>query len=179
MIPNLLSGIAAKLSAAGIAAKAGVGLTMAAASVAGVAATGVLPDPVQHAVASVISDVTPFEFPDEAGDRADFGQDVSVDARDDEPGVDGTAVSEDAKLLGEEHRPDVAGQPEAPGSRGLDQAGQTPAAAHLPAAVPAGLSTADQYRQDPPAASQPEGAPSGAPEGAPTGAPEGTPTGRR
>jgi hypothetical protein len=38
--------IAAKLSAAGLATKAGVGLTMAAASVTGGAAAGVLPEPV-------------------------------------------------------------------------------------------------------------------------------------
>jgi hypothetical protein len=174
MIANLLSGIAAKLSTAGLATKAGVGLTMAAASVTGGAAAGVLPEPVQHAVASVVADVTPFEIPDE---RAEFGERVSDDARDDEPGVDGSVIADEARQLGED-RHGEAGEPEEPAAEGLDRARQTPAADYLPATVPGGRSTSDQYRPVEPPSGAPADVPAGRPEDVPNGQPEGTPSGQ-
>ena len=170
MIFNLLSGLAAKLSAAGIAAKAGVGLTMAAASVTGGAAAGVLPDPVQHAVAGVANAVTPFQFPD----QAEFDNRVSDDARDDEPGVDGLVIADEARQLGEDRRAE-AGADE-PAAEGLDRARQTPAADHLPATVPAGRSTADQYRPVERPSGAPAEVPAGRPENVPSGQPDGTPS---
>lgn len=174
MIFNLLSGLAAKLSAAGLAAKAGVGLTMAAASVTGAAAAGVLPDPVQHAVAGVANVVSPIEFPDQADDPADFGERVSDDARDDEAGVDGSVIADEARQLGEDRRAE-AGVPEDPAAKGLDRARQTPATDYLPATVPGGRSTADQYRPVEAPSGAPADVPAGRPENVPSGQPEGTP----
>ncbi|MEW6473985.1 MAG: hypothetical protein AB1679_17175 [Actinomycetota bacterium] len=175
MISSLLSGLAAKLSAAGLAAKASVGLTMAAASVTGGAAAGVLPEPVQHAVAGVANAVTPFHFPDQAADPADFGDRVSDDARDDEPGVDGSVIADETRQLGEERRAE-AGAPDEPGAEGLDRARQTPAADHLPATLPAGRSTVDQYRPVEPPSGIPAQVPAGRPENVPSGEPDGTPS---
>lgn len=56
-----------------------------------------LPDAAQHAVAEAVCAVTPFEFPDEVNDKADFGDTVSTDATDEDNGVDGGTVSDDAK----------------------------------------------------------------------------------
>lgn len=50
-------------AAAGLAARVALGAGVAAASMTGAAAAGVLPDPVQHAIADVMETVTPFEFP--------------------------------------------------------------------------------------------------------------------
>lgn len=157
MVPQLLSGIAAKLTGLGLAAKVGLGLTMAAASATGAGAAGVLPDAAQHAVAEAVSAVTPFEFPDEANDKADFGDTVSTDATDEDKGVDGGTVSDDAKRQG-----DDAGVPADAGSQGqtgIDQADETPAADSTPSSVPASQDTADEYA--------PAETPSGEPDGTP------------
>jgi hypothetical protein len=56
--------ITSKLAGLGIAAKAALGLGVAAAAVTTAGATGVLPPPAQHAVASVVDAVTPLQLPD-------------------------------------------------------------------------------------------------------------------
>jgi len=81
-LAQLLAGLAAKLAGLGMAAKAGLGLSLAAASVAGAGTAGVLPDPVQHAVASVVNAATPLQLPDPGG-AASLVDDVTDDVIDD------------------------------------------------------------------------------------------------
>ncbi|MGH9189925.1 MAG: hypothetical protein ACRD0Q_07835 [Acidimicrobiales bacterium] len=133
LISELLSGLAAKLAGLGMAAKAGMGLSLAAASVTAAGATGVLPGAAQHAVATVVSTATPFTFPDHASASAEIGATVSGDATgatDAKVGVDGKAVSDAAKAHG-----DAEGNAHS-GVTGLDRANQTPAAGHVPTSVP-------------------------------------------
>jgi hypothetical protein len=61
-------------------AKAALGIGIAAASVAGAGAAGALPGPVQHAMASAVSAVSPCEFPDQANTHADKGATTASDA---------------------------------------------------------------------------------------------------
>jgi len=121
------------LAGLSVAAKAGFGISAAAAAVTTGGAAGVLPGPAQHVVATSVDAVTPFSFPDKANAHANFGGKVSTDARD--GGVDGKTVSTDAKLNGDANRP------AAPGQNGLDQANTTPAAGHAPTSVPTGKPT--------------------------------------
>ena len=132
MIGEFLAGLS-------VATKAAFGITMAAASVTAAGAAGALPEPAQNAVAAAVEAVTPFSFPEEADDNADFGERVSTDARD--GGVDGSQISEEAKRNGDAHRPNGAGESNRPadaGQVGLDKANTTPAAGHAPTSVPAG-----------------------------------------
>ncbi|MDP9421040.1 MAG: hypothetical protein M3P53_13010 [Actinomycetota bacterium] len=206
IVSELLSGIAAKLGAAGLA-KAGVGLTMAAASVTGAGAAGVLPEPAQNAVAVAVEAVTPLDIPGgESGQKKDelaedqgvegevgvdvpvegevveekdnFGQRVSTDARDD--GVDGSVVSQEARQRAEQRRPANAG------SQGLDRAAQSKAAPQVPASVPTGRSTSDHHEpastgssstaDDHKPAATPSGSPSTADQHKPTDVPGGSST---
>jgi len=64
LISELLAGLTTKLAGLGMAAKAGLGLTLAAASTTAAGAAGVLPAPVQHAVAQVVNASTPLNLPD-------------------------------------------------------------------------------------------------------------------
>lgn len=131
LISELLAGLTAKLAGLGMAAKAGMGLTLAAASTTAAGAAGVLPAPVQHAVATAVSTATPFSFPDTADSHAVVGAAVSVDATgatDGVPGVDGKAVADAAKAQAGANS----------GTTGLDRANQTPAAGHVPTSVPVG-----------------------------------------
>lgn len=139
-MPGLgLSIAASKLASLGLAAKVGLGVTVATASVAGAGAAGVLPAQANERAREAIEAVTPVEFSDPAGDQNDdtFGSVVSGDATgesDGEPGVDGSEVSEMAP--GAAHRPADPGQAPvqggAPDATGLDQATETPAAPYLP-----------------------------------------------
>jgi hypothetical protein len=140
-----IASVAAKVATLGVA-KVVLGATLAAASVTGAGAAGVLPGPAGDAVRSAIETVTPVHFDDRDrhpdgdgdGDRPDgFGDEVSDDATgesDGDNGVDGRTISEEAP--GSEHRPDQAGSPEdgpgRPDSTGLDRADETPAAPHAP-----------------------------------------------
>jgi hypothetical protein len=65
-LPHPLSSLLRKVAAAGLAAKIALGAGVAAASITGAAASGVLPGPVQDAVAGAVRAVTPFEFPHSA-----------------------------------------------------------------------------------------------------------------
>jgi len=60
----------------GLAAKVAFGMGVAAASVTAAGAAGVLPDPAQHAVASVVSAATPFAVPDPATVTLDVSGDT-------------------------------------------------------------------------------------------------------
>ena len=153
LISELLAGLVAKFAGLGMAAKAGLGLTLAAASTTAAGAVGVLPDPAQHGVATVVKVATPFTFPDseeeakdakEAKEKSNFGATVSADATgasDGVPGVDGQAVSDaarnKAKSDGTPGDSDANGVGANTGSRGLDRANATPAAGHVPTSVPA------------------------------------------
>ncbi|HEX2699300.1 MAG TPA: hypothetical protein VHM89_03750, partial [Acidimicrobiales bacterium] len=152
-----------------VGAKAAFGISMAAASVTAAGAAGALPAPAQHVVSAAVEATTPFEFPDRANDKADFGKRVSTDARD--GGVDGKVISEEAKHNGDAHRADGAGHGNKPtdlGQNGLDQANGTPAAGHVPTSLPSGKPDA--------AGSQAGTAGSGnAPDPVPAGPPTDTP----
>jgi hypothetical protein len=134
-----LSIAASKLVSLGLAAKVGLGVTVATASVAGAGAAGILPAQANERARDAIEAVTPVEFDEPAGDHGDdnFGGVVSSDATgesDGEPGVDGSEISEMAP--GAAHRPSDPGQAPAqggaPDATGLDQATETPAAPSLP-----------------------------------------------
>lgn len=111
------------LAGLSIGAKVALGAGIAAASVTAAGAAGVLPEGLQHTVASTVSAVTPFEFPDQANTHADHGKTTSSDATgasDGQPGVDPHSVSSGAA------------------DNGLTTASQTPAGDHVPTSVPAG-----------------------------------------
>ena len=121
----------------------GFGLALAGTTAAG--AAGVLPDPAQRAVATVVQAATPFSFPDTADDRAGFGATVSTDATgasDGRRGVAGTAVSDAARNR-------APAEPAATAPTGLDRANQTPAAGRVPTSVP--VATAPAVAGGPPA----------------------------
>ena len=145
----VLRGALGRVAGLGLAAKAGLGFGLVAASTTAAGAAGVLPDPAQHAVAKVVGAATPFTFPDKANDKADHGRNVSADATgasDGVAGVDGKAVSDAAKT-----NPGTPGNGSTPGSTppngagvgpsntgatGLDRANETPAAGNVPTSVP-------------------------------------------
>jgi hypothetical protein len=108
LISELLAGLLAKLAGLGAASKAALGLGVAAASVTGAGAAGILPDPAQHAVATAVSAATPFEIPDPddvvpavGTDDTENGDDTGGDTGGNEPGTapdnHGTCVSEVAR----------------------------------------------------------------------------------
>ena len=66
-IKGLLAGL-------GVAGKVALGAGLAAAATTGAGAAGVLPGPVQHAVATTVGAVTPFSFPGDGGDLSGSGQ---------------------------------------------------------------------------------------------------------
>ena len=63
-VSELLGALVAKLAGLGMAAKAALGVTLAAASVTTAGAANVLPDPAQHAVATVVNAASPLDIPD-------------------------------------------------------------------------------------------------------------------
>ncbi|HEV2759090.1 MAG TPA: hypothetical protein VGV86_05930 [Acidimicrobiales bacterium] len=145
LITELLAGLAAKFAGLGMVAKAGLGLTLAAASTTAAGAAGVLPAPAQHAVATVVDAATPFSFPDETKDKANFGATVSADATgasDGVPGVDGQTVSDAARNKSKPDDTSVTpggnGVGANTGAKGLDRANETPAAGNVPTSVPGG-----------------------------------------
>jgi hypothetical protein len=142
MVGHGLSIAVSKLASLGLAAKIGVGATIATASVAGAGAAGALPDQANERAREAIEAVTPITFDEPATPVADdqgdnFGDVVSSDATgesDGEPGVDGSEISSTAP--GAAHRPTDPGQapaqPAAADGTGLDPATGTPAAPVLP-----------------------------------------------
>ena len=157
IISELLAGITTKLAGLGMAAKAGLGLTLAAASTTAAGAVGVLPAPAQHAVATVVSSATPFSFPDSASSHASVGANVSTDATGATKGVDGVAVSGAATSGGS-----GVGVGANTGATGLDRANQTPAAGNVPTSVPGpntGATGLDRANQTPAAGHAPTSVP--------------------
>jgi hypothetical protein len=90
-VAQLLAGLAAKLAGMGLAAKAALGLGAAAMMTTTAAAAGVLPDPVQHAVASVVNPVSPLNVPDGTG---------AVAADEDDPDTSTTTSTPSTTLPG-------------------------------------------------------------------------------
>jgi hypothetical protein len=124
----------------------------AAAAVAGVTSAGfagVLPEAAQERFENVVETVTPYEFPQPAGEEAEFGdacepdrpicgEEVSEDARD--GGVDGDEVSDRAREQGEDRRPDEL-PTVAPGQPGEPSSGPAPADQVVPTPPPPGSGT--------------------------------------
>jgi hypothetical protein len=105
----LVSGLATaagKLAGLSVGMKASAGIAVAVASIGTAGAAEVLPDPAQDRFDTVVESVTDNErpSPDPANQNTEFGQRVSDDARD--GGVDGVEISDEARQLGDQHRPD-------------------------------------------------------------------------
>lgn len=136
---GVLAGVAAKLAGMSIAAKAMAGVAVAAAGVTSAGLAGALPEPAQDRFETVVETVTPLDVPAPAGPASEFGERVSEDAKD--GGVDGSEISEEARQLGEQHRPTELppAVPELPADPGQpselptpDQAGQPGPPEELP-----------------------------------------------
>jgi len=151
LLSELLAGLTTKLVGLGMAAKAGMGLTLAAASTTAAGAAGVLPAPAQHAVATVVSSATPFSFPDTANSAAGVGAKAATDAT---GSLDAT-VSDATKTVTDATKT-VTDAPNIPagtggagasvgantGATGLARANETPAAGKVPTSLPAAASGA-------------------------------------
>lgn len=160
LLPRLLSVFAVPVGTAGVGAKAAFGLAMAAASVTAAGAADILPDPVQHAMASVVRAVSPFEIPDPAGHHRDAGDSV-------DPDRDGDASGE-APSTSDETVPPDGSAPSGISSPRLDGTDPAPADGSVPTTVPSGTAPASQEpRAD---------IPSGAPTEVPSDQPRNTPT---
>ena len=113
---------------------AGLSVALMTAGTTAAAAAGVLPDPAQHAVATVVEAATPFSLPDTTTVRATVGSTTGAGAnRPTVPsagrnGAGGPTTSTTAGGNG------AAG---GPGATGLDRANQTPAAGNVPTSLPA------------------------------------------
>ncbi|MDP8938665.1 MAG: hypothetical protein M3O23_13220 [Actinomycetota bacterium] len=68
-VTELLAGLVAKLAGLGMAAKAGLGLGVAAASITTAGVANVLPDPAQHAVATVVNTLSTFDVVTDPSDE--------------------------------------------------------------------------------------------------------------
>jgi hypothetical protein len=130
-----------RIAGLGAAAKIGIGVSVAAATVAATGAAGMLPAGASHGVRHAIEAVTPVTFHDEQDHPDNFGSRVSSDAKGDsdgQNGVDGHTISSEAP--GAAHRSTSNAKPDEPpgqsGVTGLDRANQTPAADHAPDSVP-------------------------------------------
>jgi hypothetical protein len=129
--------LVAKVAGLGVIAKLGLGASLAAASVAGAGAAGVLPSAADHAVRIAIEAVTPVDLDPPAHEHpANFGSRVSADATgesDGVHGVDGPTIAGDAPGAANRPDPPVADEPPGQsGETGLTRANQTPAAPHAP-----------------------------------------------
>lgn len=132
-----------RLAGLGLAAKLAVGGSLAAASVVGAGAAGMLPASATEAVRGAIETVTPVQFShsdDDHSPTSSFGRRVSADATgesDGVKGVDGPTIASEAP--GAANRPDSAAPDEPPGQSGvtgLARANETPAAPHAPDTAP-------------------------------------------
>lgn len=128
----------AKLAALGLTAKVGVAGAAVAAATTGAGAAGVLPDSLQDAMADAVAAVTPFQLPSSADDagadedvvgdtdeNAEFGERVADDATgqtDDEPGVDGSEIADEASNGRSNDLPDDAEEGRSTGEQNRDEA---------------------------------------------------------
>jgi len=132
----------------------GMGVVLAATGMTVAGAAGVLPAPAQHVVATVVEAATPFTFPDATEEKGDVGTKAGTDpggVPDPPSGTDGrTGGSPATGGPGESpaSQPTPTPAPGATtstddgqgpggagangGATGLDRAGQTPAAGHVP-----------------------------------------------
>jgi hypothetical protein len=127
-VPRIVAGLS-------LAAKVLLGAGVAAAATTGAGAAGVLPRPVQGAVAGVVGATTPFTFPDHASERSDFGGGVSTDARDETPGVDGSRIADRARDAERLPGPQATPPVDAPPPVGLSPK-QGPSGGAPPVSVP-------------------------------------------
>jgi hypothetical protein len=106
------------------------------AGVTGAGAAGVLPDPVQAAVADSVDTVTPFHLPhpDPPNPGGGIGEPGPAGKPGGRSGNGGTS-GEDAGHVGRDRH---HGKPSDPGHKGLDRANDGPAAPHAPDSVPGG-----------------------------------------
>ena len=101
--------IAELVTGLGLGAKVLLGAGVASASLTAASAAGVLPGPLDHAVAGAVRTATPFDISDDDAPATDgdgnFGSIVSDDARGDDgtPGVDGQTVASEARQHGRDH----------------------------------------------------------------------------
>jgi len=172
-----------RVAGLGSAAKLGLGTAAAVVGMAGAAAAGVLPDPASDAVRHAVEAVTPVEFTEPADEHpTNFGDRVSDDATgasDGDHGVDGDVISDEAP--GAVHRP---ADPGGSADNGLDRAGETPAASHLPDEAPSAQADTPSGPPDAPPAG-PSSTPTTGPDSAgasgdhtPPAAPAGPPDAR-
>lgn len=135
----------AKLASLGIVAKVGVASAAVAAGTVGAGAAGVLPGPVQEAVADGVAAVTPFRLPSPAGESAESGRGVAGDATDEEPGGVGRGVAEEPpEDVGTADGNERPGRVEQDGSEGRDRTGDEPAGDPSPGEAPTGSHRGDQ-----------------------------------
>ena len=124
----------------GLAAKIGLGTSLAVVGLGSAAAAGVLPAAANDAVRDAIEVVSPVEFDRQGDDRSDFGDRVSDDATgasDGVNGVDGPQIADDAPGAAHRSGPGVDSEaPGRPGKTGLTRANETPAAPHAPEVPP-------------------------------------------
>lgn len=174
--PRPLSRLLRHVAAAGFAAKIAMGAGVAAASVTGAAAAGVLPDSVQDAIAGAVRAVTPFEFPSHAGDRPgpDGGGILDAPA----PATGRTAPADDVPISTGDA---VTSSPDGSPGGAAGDAPSTPIGGSPPASAPGATPATSALPPDAggdgpgaPPAVQPDRAPT-TPEPAPT-KPEPVPT---
>jgi hypothetical protein len=178
----LLATAVAKITSLSAATQAAAGLGIALASVTAAGATGVLPNPIQDPVASVIESVTPFDLPDSA-DAASATTDKAADevAPQEDGSPSGSVESPDRPVLpeqaaghGQANLPDqaqfgasVSQQAQAGTLSGPDVSTQA-REAHQPETPAAAASGAGSDQQPPvqPETGRPETVPAPAPQGA-------------
>ena len=154
LLPNPLARLLRNVAGAGLAAKITLGAGLAAASMTGAAAAGVLPGPVQDAVAGAVRAVTPFEFHGHGDADAESDGGGLVDAPG-PPATGGTAPGGDTPAI---HGDPATSAPEAPGgSPPTTRPGATPTTTTPPPG--AGDPAAPPAVQPEPAPATPEPAP--------------------
>jgi len=126
-----------RIAGLGAAAKIGIGVSVAAATVAATGAAGMLPAGASHGVRHAIEAVTPVTFHEPHKHHDNFGAKVSADAKGDtdgQNGVDGRTISNEAP--GAAHRSTNSARPALPpgqsGITGQARAAQTPAGTNGP-----------------------------------------------
>ena len=130
-----VAGPAGRVAGLGRMAKLSLGTSLVAAGVVGAGIAGVLPAAANDAVRGAIEVVSPVEF-DHPEEAPTYGTRVSGDATgesDDENGVDGRQIAEEAP--GATHRDGATSAEAAPGETGdsgLTRANETPGAPHVP-----------------------------------------------
>lgn len=140
-----LASLASKVAGLGLVAKIGLGTSLAAASVAGGGAAGVLPPAANDTVRDAIEAVTPVEFtdPDDgprpSGDRAPSVPSTGPGGTDGHEGDgDEPAIDDDAPAAGHGSGPaGTDGSPARPGATSTSATTPAPAGPGVPASTPA------------------------------------------